>query len=71
MNIHVYTVLLIMHIQDLAGVAHDDINPSVFSINGDEQKVRCLYLNILYSTEIMSTSKITPTPLFSESFSIG
>ncbi len=32
-----------MHIQDLAGVAHDDIDPSVFSINGDEQKVRCLY----------------------------
>ncbi len=35
-----------MHIQDLAGVAHDDIDPSVFSISGDEQKVRCLYLNI-------------------------
>ncbi len=27
-----------MHIQDLAGVAHDDIDPSVFSISGDEQK---------------------------------
>ncbi len=32
-----------MHIQDLAGVAHDDIDPSVFSISGDEQKVRCPY----------------------------
>ncbi len=30
-------VLLIMHIQDLAGVAHDDIDPSVFSIRGDQQ----------------------------------
>ncbi len=30
-----------MHIQDLAGVAHDDIDFSVFSISGDEQKVRC------------------------------
>ncbi len=28
-----------MHIQDLAGVAHDDIDPSVFSIRGDEQMV--------------------------------
>ena len=28
-----------MHIQDLADVAHDDIDPSVFSIHGDEQKV--------------------------------
>ncbi len=28
------------HIQDLAGMAHDDIDPSsVFSIHGDEQKV--------------------------------
>ncbi len=27
------TILLIMHIQDLAGVTHDDIDPSVFSIN--------------------------------------
>ncbi len=25
--------------QDLAGVAHDDIDPSVFSISGDEQMV--------------------------------
>ncbi len=32
-----------MHIQDLAGVAHDDIDPSVFTISGDEQKVRCPY----------------------------
>ena len=32
-------LLLIMHIQDLAGVAHDDIDPSVFSIRGDEQIV--------------------------------
>ncbi len=32
-----------MHIQDLAGVAHDAIDPmpSVFSISGDEQMVRC------------------------------
>ncbi len=30
--------------QDLAGVAHDDIDPSVFSINGDEQKVRCPHM---------------------------
>ncbi len=30
-----------MHTQDLAGVAHDAIDPSVFSISGDEQKVRC------------------------------
>ncbi len=29
-----------MHIQDLASVAHDD-DLSVFSISGDEQKVRC------------------------------
>ncbi len=29
------------YIQDLAGVAHDDIDPSVFSISGDEQMVRC------------------------------
>ncbi len=29
-----------MHMQDLAGVAHDDnIDPSVFSISGDEQMV--------------------------------
>ena len=28
-----------MYIQDLAGVAHDDIDPSVFSIRGDEQMV--------------------------------
>ncbi len=28
-----------MHIQDLAGVAHDAIDPSVFSIGGDEQMV--------------------------------
>ncbi len=28
-----------MHIQDLAGVAHDDIDPSVFSISGDELTV--------------------------------
>ncbi len=28
-----------MHIQDLAGVTDDDIDPSVFSISGDEQKV--------------------------------
>ncbi len=32
-----------MHIQDIAGVAHDDIDPSVFSISGDEEKVRCPY----------------------------
>ncbi len=32
-----------MHIQDLAGVAHDDIDPSVFSFSGDEQMVRCAY----------------------------
>ncbi len=32
-------LLLIMYIQDLAGVAHDDIDPSVFSISGDEQMV--------------------------------
>ncbi len=30
-----------MYIQDLAGVAHDDIDLSVFSISGDDQKVRC------------------------------
>ncbi len=28
------------HTQDLAGMAHDDIDPSVFSISGDDQKVR-------------------------------
>ncbi len=28
-----------MHIQDLAGVAHDDIVPSVFSVSGDELTV--------------------------------
>ena len=28
-----------MYIQDLAGVAHNDIDPSVFSISGDEQMV--------------------------------
>ncbi len=34
-----------MHIQDLAGVAHDDIDPSVFTISGDEQKVSsCTHL---------------------------
>ncbi len=32
-------LLLIMHIQDLAGVAHDDIDPSMFSISSDEQMV--------------------------------
>ncbi len=32
-------LLLIMYIQDLAGVAHDDIDPSVFSIRGGEQMV--------------------------------
>ena len=36
-------LLLFMYIQDLAGVAHDDIDPSVFSNSGDEQMVRCLY----------------------------
>ncbi len=30
-----------MYIQDLAGVAHDDIDPSVFSSSSDEQMVRC------------------------------
>ncbi len=36
-----------MHIQDIAGVAHDDIDPSVFSIiSGDEEKVRCPYCYI-------------------------
>ncbi len=29
------------HAQDLAGVAHDDIDPSVFSISGDERMVCC------------------------------
>ncbi len=38
-----YLTILLMHIQDLADVAHDDIDPSVFSISGDEQKVRCPY----------------------------
>ncbi len=34
-----------LHIQDLAGVAHDDIDPSVFTISGDEQKVSsCTHL---------------------------
>ncbi len=32
-----------MYIQDLAGVAHDDIDPSVFSIRGDEQMVSSWY----------------------------
>ena len=31
-----------MRIQDLAGVAHDDIDPSVFSICGDELTVSML-----------------------------
>ncbi len=33
-----------MHIQDLAGVAHDDIDLSVFrsSASRDEQYVRCI-----------------------------
>ncbi len=36
-----------MHIQDLAGVAHDDIDPSVFiSSCGDEQKVHCPYITV-------------------------
>ncbi len=33
-----------MYIQDLAGVAHDDIDPTVFSISGDQQMVRCPYM---------------------------
>ncbi len=33
-----------MYIQDLAGVAYDDIDPStVFSISSGEQMVRCPY----------------------------
>ena len=36
-----------MYIQDLAGVAHDDIDPSVFSIRGDEQKVSSCILYML------------------------
>ncbi len=32
--------LPLTYIQDLAGMAHDDIDPSVFSIRGDEQIVR-------------------------------
>ena len=39
--LRVYTYI---HIQDLAGVAHDDIDPSVFCISDDEQKVRCIYV---------------------------
>ena len=30
-----------MYMQDLAGVAHDVIDPSVFSSSGDDQKVYC------------------------------
>ncbi len=40
--------MLLVYIQDLAGVAHDDIDPSVFSISGDDQKVRCSYLYNIY-----------------------
>ena len=38
-----------MHIQDLAGVAHDDIDLSMFSISGDEQIVSsCTLQNSLF-----------------------
>ncbi len=36
-----------MYIQDLAGVAYDDIDPSVFTISGDEQKVSIIHYKIL------------------------
>ncbi len=54
------------YIQDLAGVAHDDIDPSVLSISGDDQKVHCpqLYnkckLQLLCHT-LMSVSDLYKT----------
>ncbi len=35
-----------MYIQDLADVAQDDIDPSVLSSCGDEQKVHCPYITV-------------------------
>ncbi len=33
-------IFTLVYIQDLAGMAHDAIDPSVFSIRGDKQMVR-------------------------------